>query len=230
MTVAEWQDWEGVARDFLDATGIDSPVDARVVAHRARLRVEYGPGASSLDLERRVIRVNPRQRPRDLQIDIAHEVGHALLVRAGMRNVEVGAKYLSGAVLGPRRRIERDIEARGWSLVELQRHHVNMPSLALALRVTQVRDAVATIFHPLQKRRPWRRASPWIEDPRITEAKPSRLERDFAARAWVEGGELHGEGAEQGLHATVVLDEYDDGPRVIVVSDLRQLALRFTEP
>lgn len=229
MSSARWEDWEGVAREFHAATGTDDPpVDALLVARRARLRVEYAIAPSSLDLQRRVIRVNPRQRPRSVQIDVAHEVGHMLLQRAGLENLEVGAKYLSGALLGPGRCLDRDLVEMGWSISALQSKHLNMPALSLALRLTQLRDAVATIFHPLQRRRPWRRASPWITDPAITD-KPTRLERDFAARAWDAGAELCGDGPDQGLHATVVLDEYDDGPRVIVVRDLRQLALRFTD-
>lgn len=233
----DWRDWEGVARDFHDSTGVDDPpVDGHVLAKRARLRVEYGPGSSSLDLIERKITVNPRQLPRDLHIDLAHEVGHALMIRAGMQNLEAGAKYLSGALLGPRRHIDRDVDRTNWSVPALQSVHRNMPSLALALRITQVRDAVATIFHPTQRMDHWRRASPWITDPAITE-NPTRLERAFAMKAWNAGTELHGDELHKlygdptyrGLHATIVLDEYEDGPRVIVVRDLRQLNLRFTD-
>jgi Zn-dependent peptidase ImmA (M78 family) len=229
VSLAEWQEWEGVAREFQNSTGVDDPpVDARMVARRAKLEIRYAIGPSKLDIAKREITVNPRQHPTHVQIDIAHEAGHFLLDRAGLPNVELGAKYLSGALLGPHRCFDREVDSQNWSVVGLQRRHRNMPALALALRITQVRDAVATIFHPLQKRRPWRRASPWIEDLAVIE-KPTRLERDFAARAWDVGTELHGEGAEEGLHATVAPDEYSDGPRVIVVRDLRQLALRFIE-
>lgn len=227
MSAAEWMDWEGVARDFQDSTGVDDPpVDANVVAYRCRLRVEHVNGPSSLDVVGRVIQVNPHQHPRHVQIDIAHEAGHYLMIRAGLRNIEVGAKYLSGALLGPRRVIDLDVEQRGWSIAALQERHSNMPALALALRITQVRDAVATIFHPTRRMEPWRRASPWITDRAITE-KASKIERDFASKAWKAGRDLHGEDQHAGLHATLVHDEYDDGPRVIVVRDLRQLALRF---
>lgn len=229
MTPA-WQEWEGVAREYHEATGVDDPpVDAFLAARRARLRVEYSVGPSALDIERRVIRVNPRQHPRHVQIDIAHELGHYLLDRAGAANTEPAAKYLSGALLGPRRHVDRDISARGWSVRVLQERHRNMPALALALRITQLRDAVATIFDPLGRISPWRRASPWIEDPRIVD-KPSKRERDFALRAFDIGADLEGDGPEEkGLFATVVPDEYDDGPRVVLVRDLRQLALRFNE-
>ncbi len=225
-----WEDWEGLAREFHDATGVgDPPVDAFIVARRAQLAVEYSVGPNSLDLERRVIRIRPVVHPRVLHVEVAHEVGHALLDRAGLPQSETGAKYLSGALLGPRQHIDRDLRESGWSISALQSKHLHMPALALALRITQVRDAIATIFDPRGELRPWRRASPWIEDPRITASKPSALERDFAARTWEARADLVGEGCEGGLFAHLVLDEYEDGPRVIVVRDLRQLAFRFSE-
>lgn len=98
--------------------------------------------------------------------------------------------------------------------------HPHVSATAIAVRITQLRDAVATIIDPLGKARPWRVWSPWLHDRRL--ARLSAWERDLAMRAVEAGEELRG---DELCYALPLMD--GEWSRVIVVCEAEQLSLRL---
>lgn len=228
----EMLEWEGVAADILHATGCDDPpVDAYELATRCEFEIEELIGTQpTLDLERRIIRIRNYERPELRHMEIAHELGHMALERAGLPNVEPGAKHVAGAFMLPRWRIDIDLRT-SWSIERLRRIHANVSAEAIAIRITQLRDAVTTIIDPRGKKRPDRRASPWITDPRVTRKAASRFEQELAAAAYTARAEVRAEdiwpderNANLCYAFPVVFGDYH---RVIVVCEREQLSLRL---
>lgn len=221
------QDWEGVARDLLERTGTDDPpVDAFLVADCWGFEVR--PAAvrdAEIDIDRRLILLNTRAQLERQHMSIAHELGHWGLLRAGLPNLERGAKYVGGAIMGPRARFDRDLRTVGWSILKLREIHRHSSAIAIAVRITQLRDAIATVIDPHNREPPWRVPSPWIDDPRITK-RVSRWERDLARRAYESGAIVH---ESSTAYALPVHDDADapGEDRVIVVCELEQLSLRL---
>lgn len=218
------QDWEGVARDLLERAGADDPpVDAFEVAACWGFKIEPAAIAtSSIDMDRRVIRLNVRARHERQQMSVAHELGHFGLVRGGLANDENGARYIGGAMLLPRAAMCRDLTRTAWSIAELRLLHPNASSTAIALRIVQIRDAVVTLIDPRGHQPEWRRHSPGITDRRVVGASCA-WERDLAARAWATGEEVRG---DELCYAVTIPDDAGTEDRVIVVCEIEQLAAR----
>ncbi len=159
-------------------------------------------------------------RPARQHMRIAHELGHFALERHGLDDTEDGARYVGGALLLPRRAMHRDLVETAWSITKLQKRHEHASATAIAIRITQLRDAVATVFDLAGHRKPWRRASSWITDARI--GRVSKFERDLAHRALEAGCEVRGD--ELCYAVPVVEGNYS---QVIVVCELEQLSLRL---
>lgn len=211
--------WEGAAARALDEACVGAPVSAFDVAHGLGLAVEAWSGAgAALDLAARVIRVNPRVRTVRRHGLIAHEVGHYALIRERCDSEE-GARYLSGALLLPRRDFDADLRHTAWSLLRLRERHPNASAELIARRIVELRDAVATIIDNGRVTR--RIASPWLADPRL--ARVSRWERALADAALEAGEEVRG---DELCYAVPLVD----GPwrRAIVVCEAEQLALRLS--
>jgi hypothetical protein len=224
MTAPEW---EGVARDLLERAGADDPpVDAFVVADCWGFAIEASPGPSSLDVEARVIRVRASERPERRHMSVAHELGHFGLIRAGLPNEEDGARYIGGAILLPRSRFDRDLTRTAWSITKLRAIHANTSATAIAVRITQLRDAVCTLIDPKGRKTPWRVASPWVHDPRIDRRRVTRWERELAERAYEARSEVHDPDAPL-CYAVPVIDDEGGEDRVIVVVERQQLSLRL---
>lgn len=220
-------EWEGVAAEAGDETGNDEPpVSALVYAKCFGMELEtWSSRGAQLDEEAGVVRYNPRARNEQIHRDVAHELGHLLQRRAGLPDLEDGARHIGGALLMARRVMNLDIPRLAWSVVKLRARHTNVSELALAVRITQLRDAVVTCIDPRGRKRAWRRASPWITDARATTQMPSRFERELAAEAWRAGAEIR---ADSLCYAVPVIDVDNSGDeRVVVVCELEQLSLRL---
>lgn len=229
MLPADEHGWEGVARDILESTGADDPpVDAFVVADAWGFRIEAAAVRDAeIDHERHLIKLNVRNRRERQHMSIAHELGHWGLVRAGLPNTEHGARYIGGAIMLERRRFDRDLRQTGWSIRRLREIHANASATAIAVRITQLRDATAAIIDPRGRKAPWHVASPWVHDPRIHRRRVTSWQRELAERAWDAGDEVHDEHSPL-CYALPVLDEAGHGEdRVIVVAELAQLSLRL---
>lgn len=217
------QEWEGLAVELGEETGCDDPpVDAFELADCAEFEVRAAQsGLSRLDLEERVIRVDLDQRPERVHMSIAHELGHWLLKRAGSPDSEWGAKYIGGALMMPRTPFGRHLTRTAWSIPRLRALHTNTSATAMAVRITQLRDAVATIVDPRGHKKPWRILSPWIADRALRHV--SRWERELARQAYEAGDEVRGDE----LCYAVPLTDHPREHRVLVVCELEQLALRL---
>ena len=122
----------------------------------------------------------------------------------------------------PSRETTRQLTETAWSMRRLREINVNVSATAIAVRITQLRDAVCTIIDPRGRRRPWRVWSSWITDPRVSRGV-SRWERELAERAYAAGDEVRG---DELCYAVPVLDD-DEHHRVIVVCQREQLSLRL---
>jgi hypothetical protein len=87
----------------------------------------------------------------------------------------------------------------------------------IARRITQVRDAVATVIDNGKMKT--RVASPWLPDPRLR--RVSSWERDLAREALETGKTTYG---DELCYAVPILNP--PWQRVVVVCEARQLALR----
>jgi hypothetical protein len=221
---AEVMEWEGIAAELGAETGCDDPpVDAFELADQCELEIEpANVPTAELDHDRRVIKLNVHMRRERQHMSVAHEVGHFGLIRAKVRNDCPGAAYVGGALMLPRPHLDRDLR-RTWSIEALRAKHVNASSTAIAVRITQLRDAVATILDPRGRRKHWRTMSPWLHDKRLR--RVTAWERELARIAYDERREVAGDE----LCYAVPLVEGDDPRehRVLVVCELEQLSLRL---
>ncbi len=218
MSAERAEEWEGIAGDILGETGCDDPpVDAFVLAGCCSLKV-YPWARDYAQLDGNVIHYPAKGRPVRQHGLIAHEVGHWALKRARARNSEPGARYLAGALMLPRRAFDRDLRTIGWDLAPLRARHVNASAEMIARRITQLRDAVATIIDNGKVSR--RVASPWLAEPHFR--RLSRWERELAEQALETGETARG---DELCYAVPILDP--PYQRVIVICEAEQLSLRL---
>lgn len=213
------EDWEGAAAELLDATCTTAPVDAYALAAACGFDVRHWSSAGAAR-EGDTIKVNPRVRVVRRHGLIAHELGHFALERARLEDTEQGAKYVGGALMLPARETRRDLAQTAWSIAKMRTRHVNASATAIAVRITQLRDAVATIVDPDDRVAPWRVWSPWLSDPRIQRLSP--WERGLVRRAIDVGDEVRG---DELCYALPLID--GTWRRVIVVCEAEQLSLRL---
>ncbi len=221
---APWLDWETAAQEILDSTNTSVPVDAFALAKACEFEVRAHAGRGEKH-ERRdgdIIYIDPRARRQRQHMEVSHELGHWGLDRHELPQSEYGAKYLGGALLLPRREMDRDLARTAWALLKLRDIHVNASLTAIAVRTTQLRDAVATILDPCGKKKPWRITSPWINDRHLR--RISAWERELAQRAYEAGEEVRG---DELCYALPLLDGPPHEHRVLVLCELEQLSLRL---
>lgn len=213
-------EWEGIAADILGETGCDeAPVDAFVLAGCSSLRVKpWRRSYAQLDRGRGVIRYPVDARLVRQHGLIAHEVGHWALTRARAPNTEAGARYLAGAFLLPRRIVDRDLKVMAWAMDELRAKHVNASVEMIARRITELRDAVATVIDNGRVTR--RVASAWLATPGLR--RISRWERQLADEALRTEQTVHG---DELCYAVPVIDP--PWRRVVLVCEAEQLSLRL---
>lgn len=221
---AEILEWEGIAADVSSETGCDAPpVDAFTLAYECELEVEPANVVTAeLDHAKRLIKLNVSMRRERQHMSVAHEVGHFALIRAEAHNSCTAAKHVGGALMMPRRVLDQNLRET-WSINALRAVHKNVSATALAIRITQLRDAVVTILDPRGRRKYWRTTSPWIVDPRLRRISP--WERGLARLAYERRAEVQGDE----LCYAVPLIEGDDPTehRVLVVCELEQLSLKL---
>lgn len=212
-----WGTWEAVARDALETTTYDDPPqDAFVLARACGLAlVPGGKSAGSLDGD--VLVYPSRARLVRQHGVIAHELGHWLLRRADEPDSEVGASYVGGALMLPRRAFDKDLRTT-WNINDLRAKHPNASAEMIARRITQLRDAVATVMDDRNEKRI---VSPHLEDDRRL-GRMTDWERMAAEEALATGETVH---LDELCYAVPVID--GRWRRVIVVCELEQLSLRL---
>lgn len=216
MVDGQHEQWEAVARDIHDQTGIDAPVDAFELAALCGLHLEPG-GREHGALERNVVRYDVHARPVRQHGTVAHETAHYVLRLVGMPDTEPAARATAGALMVPRATFDRDLRETGWDLEELRRRHPNASAEIIARRVAELRDAVISVVD--QGRIHARVRSPWMPQPR---QRLTGLERELVDAALHTGEPQR---ANALLAAYPLID--DEHRRVIVVAEARQLGLRF---
>lgn len=214
---------EGAADEVLEATGTSAPVDAFALARACGFEIRAAPDVVRAERREDVILLDPRMRPERQHMQVCHELGHFTLERHGLPDTEASARYVGGALLMPRRELDRDLTRTAWSIPRLRELHVHASATALAVRITQLRDAVATVLDMGGRRRPWRIVSPWLpeSDPR---RRVTTFERELAARAIAEGGEARDDLADLCYAVPLIEHGYQ---YAIVVCELEQLSLRL---
>jgi Zn-dependent peptidase ImmA (M78 family) len=213
---------EGIAADLLDETCTSSPVDAYALAKACEFDVKPWSGVGA-KREGNVIKINPRARPQRRQGLIAHELGHFALERAGEPDSEDGARYIAGALRLPRRDFDRDLAQTAWSIARLRERHIHVSAMAIAVRITQLRQAVVTVVDPFGRARPWRLWSP--ELPERPFKRITAWERELVRGAVESEAEYRG---DQLCYAFPLFDETGHGwSRVIIVCEAEQLSLRL---
>jgi Zn-dependent peptidase ImmA (M78 family) len=222
---AEVLEWEGIAADLGSEIGCnDPPVDAFEIADQCELTIEPADvPTAEIDHDRRVIKLNVQMRRERQHMSVAHEVGHFALVRAGLHNDCPGARYIAGALMMPWAPFDRDLTRTAWAMEALRAAHPNASATAIAVRISQLRDAVVTILDPRGRRKHWRITSPWIVDPRLR--RVTAWERELARLAYEQRAEVRG---DQLCYACPLIE--GDEPtehRVLVVCELEQLSLRL---
>jgi hypothetical protein len=207
---------EGIAAELLSAVGLDdAPGDAFALAELCGLTVVSGAGRGARR-EGDVVYVDSKARRTRQHGLVAHEIGHWALERVGENpHDEPAARFLSGALLVPRRRFDRDLRAT-WRLDELMAMHANASGELLARRIAELRDAVVTIVDNGRVRSRFSAAHVYAP------VRMTRVERELVAEALerghaVEGGPL--------VHATPLVE--GAWQRVIVVAEVEQLAMRW---
>jgi hypothetical protein len=139
---------EGLARQIHEETGAEAPIDAFVLAEACGLTLRpWSKAHAEIDLDAAVIRYPSRVRSERMHFRVGHELGHAVLVRAGESDQdESDVDYLASALLLPRARFLADLEETDWNLFELLERHPNVSAEMLVVRMTQVSPATASVW------------------------------------------------------------------------------------
>lgn len=181
-------EWEGIARELLEATGCDDPpVDAFELAACCGLRILAKSGPASISGD--TIRVDMRTRRVRQHGQVAHELGHWALARAREDDSEEGAIYIATALMLPRLRFDRDLRET-WDIHELMQRHPNASAEQIARRICAMRGAVASVWD--HGRQPLLLGSRRHQEPTVWEAELVTLARETGAtqtqgraRAWL---------------------------------------------
>ena len=220
MSEAPWEEWEGAAGEVIAETRTSSPVDSFALAKACHFKVRLHAGRNELRGDS--IYINVRMRPQRQHGRIAHELGHFALERHGIPDSEPGARWIGGALQLPRRDYDRDLARTAWSIPSLRAKHVHVSATAIAVRITQLRDAVVSIVDPAGHKKPWRTMSPWIIDRRLR--KLSTWETELATAAYEAREEVRG---DELCYALPLVDGPPSEHRVLVVCEREQLSLRI---
>jgi hypothetical protein len=120
---------------------------------------------------------------------VAHELGHWALARAGAEDTEAGATYIASALLLPRLRFDSDLRET-WDLHELMRRHPNTGAATVARRICAMRGTIASVWDHhreplLLGRRLYHEAQPWEAELVTLVRETGRAHVDARARAWL---------------------------------------------
>lgn len=214
------EDWEGAAAELLDATCSSGPVDMRRLATACRfdLRGWQCTDAAQLRASSLTLVVDAGARHERQQGLIAHELGHFALQRSGLAQSERAARYVAGALRYPWREALPEFRSTRWSIEALRQLHPHVSATAIAVRITQLRRAVMSLFDPLGRVRPWRVVNHDVRGELARRAHP--LEHDLAIEAWMQRREVR---AGNLCVATPLVDHERGVHRVVVVCDACEL-------
>lgn len=139
---------EGLARQIHEETGAEAPIDAFVLAEACGLTLRpWSKAHAEIDLDAAVIRYPSRVRSERMHFRVGHELGHAVLVRAGESDQdESDVDYLASALLLPRARFLADLAETDWDLDAMRARHPNASAQAIVVRMTQVSEATASVW------------------------------------------------------------------------------------
>src|SRR5690606_35378099 len=128
-------DLEEIARLALEQADAGAPVDPDLVAKGLELVVrDGGVGCKGYLIGDRIF-VDETARSTRRAFAIAHEIGHHLQRKHGLRDTERGANYLGAALLLPRLDFIADLRRWGWDLIALRARHRHASFEALAHRI-----------------------------------------------------------------------------------------------
>jgi hypothetical protein len=152
-------DLEGIARELLDASGLDDPPVSPLWLAR-HLGLVPIP-SSRTAIAGPVLLFDDRLPERRRRIRVAHELGHALLRRAGLDDRDERAAWHVGAALVvPGVRLRRDLSRHAWDLRPLvDRYDVSWE--VLARRLTSAVSSVVSVWDNGELTRRW--SSPWLQ-------------------------------------------------------------------
>lgn len=195
-----------------DATGIDAPVDAFLLARACGLLCVPGPRSKAFLDGETVYYDNQAREVRQHGL-IAHEVAHYVLRLHGEDDSEDAARYTAGALMLPRVSFDRDLR-ESWDLRALLARHPHVSAELCARRIAQLRDAVVTVLD--QGRVRSRVDSSGVVLPK----RMTTVERDLADAALTTD-------SVQRANDFLAAYPFIDGQyrRVIVVAEARQLRL-----
>lgn len=165
-------------------TGGD-PIDAIQLAEDHGHDVYYSDTADSFVLGT-TIYVPRKTRTVRVQWRVAHELAHVLLRLAGEdESSESAANYVAGAMLtSPRTEFMWHLR-EGWDLERLRRQYPTAPAHAIAVRVVQLRAAMAAVYDEGRLRRRWGDAFDGervLVDEVLATGRPARV--DACTGAW----------------------------------------------
>lgn len=157
----DWRDLEGVAREFVEATGVVMlPMDLDVLAHCYDLRVVR---AASGGVVGQIVLAPDRETRERSRFALAHELGHIAVAHLELSRSEeeVAAHYVAGAILVPESPM-RDLMRRTEHSLRALVDAAGVSWEAAARRYVQVWSAYATIWDSSHRVR--RVPSPWLAD------------------------------------------------------------------
>lgn len=177
--------WEGVAGDVLACAGMDGgPVDAYELADACGLDVVHLPGGTAHRVGNVLAVPATGRRPWD-HYQVAHEIGHWALERAGEPDSEAGADYLACALLLPRAAFEADLRATHWNPAELRQRYPSAAASAIVRRIAMLRPALGAVW---DERRLVRR----VVGAGLRKVGISKREADLAHEAFSSGELVRG--------------------------------------
>lgn len=177
----DWKVVEGVARDAVLNIGF-SPEESLVdFAHRIGITVIPGRRFSYMAECDTIVNASASvDCPRD-RIRLAHEIGHALLKRAGEDyRSERMAWMVGAALLMPEEEIKARLSSEACDLPSVAKRY-NVSLEALARRVTDVLSSVARIWDNGKLSKSIR--SPWLKNPSYLENVATDWESSVATSA-----------------------------------------------
>lgn len=173
----DWRELEGVARDFVEATGVvELPMDLDVLAHCYDLHVvRVAAGGSTAG---NIVLAQERETRERSRFALAHELGHVAVAHMGFsrRDEEVAAHYVGGAILVPEAPL-RDLMRRTEHSLRALIDEAHVSWEAAARRYVQVWSAYATIWDTPHRMR--RVPSPWLPERPLL---PAELDDAVACR------------------------------------------------
>ena len=170
------------------------PIDGIGLATAWDVGVRASSDVSRSHWQGSAIRVPRRLSRAEQSWQVARQLGHWGLWRAGCPESEQSADLVAEALLLPREAFSADLRATLWDLRALAAIHCYCPHELIARRIVSLRSACAAAW--LGGAMVSRHVSPWLPE---SYARVTVFERELAADALVQGCTLQGGGLSWAL-------------------------------